>query len=88
METVESRMVAYLRQRIDAGAMAVPGSEIMNAVIPTQNPEYRFRAAYRYGLERLLRRKVINGLNDPKGVTYYFFEHYPSSDLVEWISKQ
>ena len=88
METVESKMVAYIRQRIDAGAMAVPEAEIMNAVIPPQNPEYRFRSAYRYGLERLLRRRVINGINNPKGVTFYFFEHNPSPDLVEWISKQ
>ena len=88
MANVESRMLAYIQQRISAGAPAVPESEVMNAVIPPQHPEYRYRPAYRHGLERLLRRHKINGRMDSKGESHYFLEDYPSKELEEWISNQ
>ena len=81
MGPVESNMLAYLRRRLEEGALSVTGAEIMDAVIPPDHSEYKERPAYRYGLERLLRRHVINALPDQTGTLHYFIGNYPSAAL-------
>ena len=67
-------MLAYLQRRLAEGALSVPASEILDAVVPSDHPEFRERSAYRYGLERLHRRCVINGIDDKAGVRHYFVD--------------
>jgi hypothetical protein len=83
MGPVESNMLAYLRRRLEEGALSVTGAEIMDAVIPPDHPEYKERPAYRYGLERLLRRHVINAVADQTGTPHYFIGAYPSVALCK-----
>ena len=83
MSDAESKMLAYIKLRHEEGALAVPASEILGAIIPADQPELRDPAAYRYGLERLLRRCVINAVEDKKGTLYYFIGPYPSRELRE-----
>jgi len=74
-------MLAYLKSRLEGGALSVSGVEILDAVVPTDHPEFRERPAYRYGLDRLLRRLVINAVDDRSGKTHYFIGPYPSAAL-------
>ena len=78
---VESTMLAYIKRRLEEGAFSVTGAEIMNAVIPSDHPEFRERPAYRYGLERLRRRHVINAIADRAGTLHYFIGAYPTAAL-------
>jgi hypothetical protein len=81
MGPVESNMLAYIERRLEEGELSVTRVEIMDAVIPRDHPEFRERPAYRYGLERLLRRRVINAVVDRTGTVHYFTGAYPSVDL-------
>ena len=83
MGTVESNILAYIKRRLEAGALSVSETEIMDAVVPPDNPELRLRPAYRYGLDRLRRRHVINTVDDRAGMTHYFIGNYPSAALRE-----
>ena len=83
MGPVESRMLAYLKARLENGALSVSGEEIMDAVVPSDHPEFRERPAYRYGLERLHVRGVINAVDDRAGRTHYFIGPCPSAALRE-----
>jgi hypothetical protein len=56
-------------------------------VIPADHPEYRRRPAYRYGLQRLHVRCVINAIDDRNGRTHYFIGSYPSRELCEAMKK-
>ena len=57
----------------------------MTAVVPKDHPEYRNRPAYRYGLDRLLRRGVINYDHDWRGVRQFFIGNYASRELLDSI---
>jgi hypothetical protein len=83
MGTIESDIVAYLKCRLDAGALSVCEAEIMDAVVPPDHPEFRLRPAYRYALDRLRRRHVINAVADKAGMMHYFIGAYPSAALRE-----
>jgi hypothetical protein len=85
MGPVESAMFANVRRRLEEGALSVTGAEVMDAVIPSGNPELRERPAYRYGLERLRRRHVINAVVDQAGTLHYFIGAYPSDALFKSI---
>jgi hypothetical protein len=81
MGPVESNILAYIKRRLEDGELSVTGAEIMEAVIPADHPEFRERPAYRYGLERLRRRHVINAVADQAGTLHYFIGTYPSVAL-------
>jgi hypothetical protein len=81
MGPVESNMLAYIKRRLEEGELSVTRAEIMDAVIPSDHPDFRERPAYRYGLERLLRRRVINAVSDRAGTLHYFIGAYPSVAL-------
>jgi hypothetical protein len=83
MGDAESKMLAYIKLRLDEGALAVPASEILGAIIPADQPELRDRPAYRYGLDRLLRRHAINAVDDSASIRHYFIGDYPSAELRE-----
>jgi len=83
MGTVEANMLAYIKRRLDEGALSVSEAEIMDAVVPPDHPEYRSRPQYRHGLDRLRRRLVINAVLDPSGMWHYFIDNYPSAALRE-----
>jgi hypothetical protein len=83
MGDAESKMLAYIKLRLEEGALAVPASEILGAIIPADQPALRERPAYRYGLERLLRRHVINAVDDRGGTRHYFIGSFPSAELRE-----
>jgi hypothetical protein len=83
MGEAESKMLAYIKLRHEEGALAVPASEILGAIIPADQPELRDRPAYRYGLDRLLRRHVVNAVDDRAGMPHYFIGDYPSAELRE-----
>jgi hypothetical protein len=80
-------MLDYLKHRLEQGALCVSGAEILDAVAPPDRPELRERPAYRYGLDRLLRRHVINAIDDQNGVTHYFIGNYPSAELREFLGR-
>jgi hypothetical protein len=83
MSDAESKMLAYIKLRYDEGALAIPASEILGAIIPADQPALRDHAAYRYGLERLRRRRIINAVADKTGTLRYFIGDYPSAELRE-----
>jgi len=74
-------MLAYIKHRLDEGDLSVTEADIMDAVIPPDHPEFRERPAYRYGLDRLRRRHVINAITDQAGRRHYFVGAYPSAAL-------
>jgi hypothetical protein len=82
VNNVESEMLAYIQRRMADGALSVTEQEVLDAVVPREHPEYRQRPAYKYGLERLQRRRVINAVRDKRGNAHYFIGAYPSSELV------
>jgi hypothetical protein len=81
MGKVEADMLAYIKSRLEAGVLSVSEPEIMSAIVPPDHPEFRFRPAYKHGLERLHRRLVINAINDATGTTHYFIGNFPSEAL-------
>jgi len=81
MGEIESSMLAYIKRRLEEGALSVPGAEIMDAVVPPDHPEFRERPAYRHGLDRLLRRHVINAVDDRRGTRHYFIGTHVSAEL-------
>jgi hypothetical protein len=81
MGTVETEMLAYIKRCLESGRLSVPAAEIIDAVVPGEHPEWRFRPAYRYSLERLHRRLVINAIDAPDGTRHYFIGEYPSAEL-------
>jgi len=83
MGSVEAKMLAYIERRLEEGALSVTGAEILDAVIPTDHSTFRERPAYRFGLERLRRRHVINAVADQSGTLHYFIGAYPSPALYK-----
>jgi hypothetical protein len=81
MGKVESEMFAYIKRCLEAGRLSVPAREIVDAVVPPEQPEFRYRPAYRYGLERLHVRGVINAVDAPDGTRHYFIGPYASPEL-------
>jgi hypothetical protein len=86
MGPVETEMLTYIRRRHSEGALAVPASEVMGAVAAA-HPEFRKKAAYQRGLERLHRRHVINAVDDASGATHYFIGDYPSAELRKSLGR-
>jgi hypothetical protein len=76
-------MLDFIRQRLAEGSLAVPEEQIMRAVVPGDHPEYRNRPAYRYGLDRLHRRRVVNCVRDSTGAIHYFIGSHASPQLLE-----
>ena len=83
MGDAESKMLAYIQLRHDEGALSIPEAEIFGAIIPADQPELRYHAAYRHGLDRLRRRHVINAVADKAGTLHYFIGDYASAELRE-----
>jgi hypothetical protein len=81
MGEAESKMLAYIQLRHEEGALSVTEAEIFGAIIPADQPELRHRSAYRYGIDRLLRRHVINAIDDKTGTTHYFIGNFPTAEL-------
>lgn len=81
MGTVEAEMLAYIQRRLADGALSVTGAEVTEAVVPPGHPEFRYRPAYQRGLERLLRRNVINAVDAPDGSRHYFIGAFASPEL-------
>lgn len=71
MNSTEAEMLAYIRRRHAEGAESVSASEVMAAVVPPDHPEYRFRPAYKHGLDRLHRRHVILSTRVEGGEVWY-----------------
>ena len=88
MGSVETAMLNYITQRLEQGALGVTESEIMAVIIPPNHQEYRLRPAYRYGLDRLRVRRVINAASGIRenGKLHYFIGDYPSAELREFLS--
>ena len=80
---VEKAMLAFIKARLEAGALSVTEEQILAAIIPPDQPKLRFRPAYRHGLGRLRVRHVLNAVDDRAGVTHYFLGDYPSKELRE-----
>lgn len=78
-------MLAYIQRRMSDGALSVTEKEVLEAVVPRQHPEYRERPTYKYGLERLHRRKIVNVIRDKRGNAHYYIGNYPSEELVRSI---
>jgi len=83
MGKVESDVLAYIKQRLEAGALSVTESEIMDVIIPADHPEFRLRPTYQYALARLRRRHVINAIPDREGISHYFIGNFASAALRE-----
>jgi hypothetical protein len=81
MGPVESEMLSYIQRCLGQGRLSVPATEIMNAVVPADHPEWRHRPAYRHGLDRLLRRHFVNATDAPDGTRHYFIGTYASPEL-------
>lgn len=81
MGAVEAKMLEYIESRLKQGALSVSESEIMEAVVPPDHPEFHERPAYRYGLERLLRRHVVNAVDATDGTRHYFIGTHASAEL-------
>jgi hypothetical protein len=82
-DLVETKMLAYIERRLKEVALSVTEAEIMDAVIPSGHPELRERPAYRFDLERLRRRHVINAVPDQAGRLHYYIGDYPSAALLK-----
>lgn len=74
-------MLGYIQRCLAEGRLSVSATEIVNAVVPAEHPEWRRRPAYRYGLDRLLTRNVINAVDAPDGTRHYFIGAYASAEL-------
>jgi hypothetical protein len=83
MAEAESKMLAYIKLRHEEGALSVSEAQILGAIIPRNQPELRQHPAYRYGLERLYRRLVINAIADRVGTVHCLIGDYPSAELRE-----
>jgi hypothetical protein len=81
MNSVEADMLGYIKRCLDAGRLSVPAAEILDAVVPREHPEWRYRPGYRHGLERLQRRRVINAVDASDGTRHYFIGNYPTPEL-------
>jgi len=81
MNAIETKIVDYIRQKFDAGKLSLTASEIMAIVVPTEHPEYRFKPSYKFALDRLLTRHVINAVATEDGVTHYFIGNFASREL-------
>jgi hypothetical protein len=82
MGPVETSMLRYIERRLAEGSLSVLEKDILAAVVPADHPEYRDRPSYRHGLDRLLRRHVINAVRDPRGRTHYFIGSHASRELL------
>ena len=87
MGRIESLFYNYIRQSIDAGALAVSHAEVMLAVVPSDRPELAQRPAYRHALDRLRRRHEINAIRNSEGVLYYFVGDAASIKLLRAMGR-
>lgn len=85
MGPVETQMLRFIEGRLAEGSLSVSEEDILAAVVPTDHPEYRDRPSYRHGLDRLLRRHVINAVRDPRGRNHYFIGSHASRELLASI---
>jgi hypothetical protein len=74
-------MLSYIERRLAEGVLSVTAAEVMDAVVPAEHPEFRERPAYRYGLQRLHRRQILNAIDDRDGQTHYYIGNFPSKEL-------
>jgi hypothetical protein len=79
---VEDKMLDFIKRRHAEGGLSVTEEEVFTAVIPPDHPEFRHRPAYKYGLERLRRRLLINAVDDSAGAMHYFIGNYASEELL------
>jgi hypothetical protein len=87
MSPIESLFFKYIKQSIDAGGLAVSHAEVMLAVIPSDRPDLARRPVYRYALDRLHRRHVVNAIRNSDGVLYYFIGNAPSVELLRAMGR-
>jgi hypothetical protein len=81
MGKVEAKMLALIEGRLAQGALSVSEVEVMDAVVPPEQPGLRHRPAYRHGLLRLLRRHVLNAIDGRDGTRHYFVGTQASPEL-------
>jgi hypothetical protein len=79
---VEAAMLNFVKSRHEAGVLSVTAPEVLDALVPSGDPKLRYRPAYKYGLDRLLRRGVLNARETPDGVRHYFVGDSPSEALL------
>lgn len=81
MNELDTKIVDYIQQQFAAGILSVTESEIMSTVVPAEQPELRFKPSYKYALDRLRRRQVINAVDNKDGVRHYFIGYFASPEL-------
>ena len=80
MGEVEASLLEYLRRRLNEGRQSVSADELREGVL-REHPEFRHRAAFRHGLQRLSIRHVINAVDAPDGTCHYFIGPYPTPEI-------
>jgi hypothetical protein len=81
MNTVETAIVDFIKRRNAEGALSASEADIMDAIVPHDRPKLRYNPSYKYALERLRVRLVINCVTAPDGITHYFIGNYASPEL-------
>jgi hypothetical protein len=81
----EKAMLDFIKQRLAEGALAVAEKEVMEAVTSKSDRRARCKPAYRYGLQRLLRRHVINAIDDRDGQRHYYIGNAPTAAMWEFF---
>jgi HEAT repeat protein len=71
LSDLEAKMMAFLWSRIDAGTTGATEREIIDAVVPADHPKYRYRPAYKYGVQRLHLRGWLTARSQEEGNWMY-----------------
>ena len=80
MGEIESILLEYLKRRLEEGRLSVSSDELTEGVL-REHPEFRHRAAFLHGLQRLSVRHVINGIDAPDGTCHYFIGSCPTPEI-------
>jgi hypothetical protein len=80
MGDIEAKLLEYLQRQLSQGHHSVSADELREGVL-RENPEFRHRTGFRYGLQRLSVRHVINSVSAPDGSRHYFVGNYASPEL-------
>lgn len=87
MGSVEQEMVEFIRAQHQVGILSVTAEQVLSGLASAVEPEARLRPAYKYGLDRLLRRGVINAIETADGVQHYYIGDSPSQELRESLKR-
>ena len=81
MNVVETAIVDFIKRRHAEGALSASAADIMDAVVPHDQPKLRYKPSYKHALDRLVTRLVINFTTAPDGTMLYFIGSCPSAEL-------